>query len=175
MRRALLAPAHKFEPVRSCLSTHNVVPCHSLPSIRVRPAPPSHHAHLRDRDCAAEGCRRRGPRPGNPRRAAPGPRFPVPGRIGKPCHGDGPIPDSRFPAESGIGRAGSGSMDQLGRLPLRVFSIGKYAFQKSRESEVPFPFPGQIGNRGPGIGDFRVCGDLARAHAGGPGGAHYAH
>jgi hypothetical protein len=28
--------------------------------------------------------------------------------------------------------AGSGSMDQLGRLPLRVFSIGKYAFQKKR-------------------------------------------
>ncbi len=26
--------------------------------------------------------------------------------------------------------AGSGSMDQLGRLPLRVLSIGKYAFQK---------------------------------------------
>ncbi len=28
------------------------------------------------------------------------------------------------------GWAGSGSMDNLGRLPLRVFSIGKHAFQK---------------------------------------------
>ena len=28
------------------------------------------------------------------------------------------------------GWAGSGSMDQLGRMPLRVFSIDKYAFQK---------------------------------------------
>jgi hypothetical protein len=45
-------------------------------------------------------------------------------------------------------QAGSGSMDQLilGRLPLRVFSIGKYAFQKS---------PYQRGRRGRGRGSSR--------------------
>ena len=36
------------------------------------------------------------------------------------------------------GWAGSGSMDQLGRLPLRVYSIDKYALQKTnRESSTP--------------------------------------
>ena len=41
-------------------------------------------------------------RPGNPRPAESGPRFPVPGRSG-----NGPFPDSRFPAtrESGIGKS----------------------------------------------------------------------
>jgi hypothetical protein len=37
------------------------------------------------------------------------------------------------------GRAGSASVDELGRLPLRVFLIGKYAFQKkdhARDSEA---------------------------------------
>jgi hypothetical protein len=38
---------------------------------------------------------------------------------------------------SALSWAGSGSMDQLGRLPLRVLSIGKYAFQKKQRSHSP--------------------------------------
>ena len=33
------------------------------------------------------------------------------------------------------GWAGSGSMDQLGRLPLRAYSIDKYAFQKKKTTD----------------------------------------
>jgi hypothetical protein len=46
-----------------------------------------------------------------------------------------PTPTPRTPAQRGLAR---GLWTNLGRLPLRVFSIGKYAFQKNAGSTEPF-------------------------------------